>query len=213
MARPAVTATTEREYGRLPEHYRDADVGNDWDLLAYMASTTDQIGEVEAMVDRLDRPGGGSDLFDADAADVEWLAYVAQIVGVNLNPALSEMEKRDAIRFSSAGWRAGTKTGMADAARSALTGTKYVTIYDHSTDVSVIGAATQWDVLVVTRVDETPSAPAVLAAIVAKGAKPAGVKLWHRSYTSTWAQQEAAYPTWAGREAAGTWQAIEEVGL
>lgn len=150
-----------------------------------------------------------SDLGDPTTADAAWLPWMAQLVGVDLNPDLTPTQARDAVRYASAGWRAGTRSAVADAARSELTGTKYAAVYDHS--ISGIGNGGVWDVLVVTRPTETPDPNAVLAAIVAKGAKPAGVVLHHRSFESTWDTVVAVNPTWA--DYTETWDQIQEAGF
>lgn len=158
--------------------------------------------------------GTTSDLVNPDTADDEWLDWLGQLVGVRLAPTLDHAARVDAVKYASAGWQAGTKTAVANAAKTALTGSKYAAVYDHSTDqVNGLGTAGIWDVLVVTRVSETASTAAVLAAIVAKGAKPAGVTLHIRAYQATWAQIESEYPTWAAISAAGSWANIEEAGL
>lgn len=158
--------------------------------------------------------GTTSDLVDPISADDGWLDWLAQLVGVNLENLIGEQERRDAVQSASSGFRAGSKTAIADAARSALTGSKYVVVYDHSTDdVGGIGTGTQWDVLLITKSTETPDLPAVLEAINRKGAKPAGVILHHRAFEATWDAIEAAFPTWDDIEAAGSWNAIEEVGF
>lgn len=156
-----------------------------------------------------------SDLVDPDYAADAWLDWLGQLVGLELDPSLSKAERRDAVRFASAGWRAGTTAGMEDAARSELTGTKYVKIYDHSASAGAVGAGTQWDVLVVTRPTETPAAAGVLAAINRKKAKPAGVILYWDAYEASWdvMTQAPARDTWTEIEALGSWEAWQEVGL
>jgi hypothetical protein len=156
--------------------------------------------------------GATSALVTPELADDAWLPWLAQLVGVRLNVGLDRQARVDSIRYASAGWRGGTKAAVADAARSALTGTKFVAVYDHSTEAG-IGAGGPWDVLLITRLTETPDVSAVLAAVVAKKAKPAGVMLHHVAYNATWAQIVAAYPTWAALAAAGSWAVIEEAGL
>lgn len=209
--------TTRRIYDALPEFYRTADDAQpgpaDLPLLRFLSLLGDQLGEVEDLVDRVDyvtandggTPGDTSDLVDPYAADVAWLPWLAQLIGVTLPPAVDDPARRDAIAFASSGWRAGTKAGMADAARSALTGTRYVQIVDHYT-------GDQWLVEVRTRTTETPDPAAVLAAIAAKDAKPVGVELVATNYTTTWALLEAGRPTWADWEAAGSWRVLEETG-
>jgi hypothetical protein len=220
---PIFSAFLERLYLNLPEHYREADggEGRDWPLKRYLALLGDQASAVETLLDRvnffpLDEAGSvgdTSDLVAPAAADIAWLEWMAQLVGVRLDPKMTEQEKRDAVSTASSGWQAGTKAAVAAAARTALTGSQFAEVKDHSTDISEIGAASQWDVLVVTRGSETPDPGAVLTAITTKGAKPAGVKLWHRSYEADWGTIQAAYPTWADWHAAGSWRALGETGL
>jgi P2-related tail formation protein len=207
---PVVGETTERLYDGLPEMYRDADVAvsGDQPLLRWLSLVGDQASELETIVDRL-----STDLTDPLEADDLWLDWLAQAVGVQLQPAMSEAERRNAVAFSSSGWRAGTKQAIKDAAKPALTGTQFVEVYDHSTDVSVRGAAGEFDVLLVTRGTETPDVAEVLATIVRQHAKPAGVKLYHRAYDTSWNTVTATYPTWNAIEAAGSWDRIQEAGL
>jgi hypothetical protein len=215
MAPPAVHPLTLRWYEGLPEAWRNLDAAQenpDYPLLRLMSLIGDQLGAVEELIDRINYfppdeggdPGDTSDLADPATADAAWLPWLARLVGVLLPPALSEAEARDAVAFASSGWRAGTKDGMADAARSALTGTRYVRIIDHY-------GGDEWRVEVMTRATETPSVPAVLAAIVAKDAKPAGVELVPVAYSATWTQVEAGLPTWADW-GSHSWVELEEQG-
>lgn len=206
------TATSDRVYDRLPEAYRVDDELRGFPLLRYLSTLTDQAGDLEDLVDRFDGDPT-SDLVDPDTADNAWLDWLGQLVGVRLDPALTESERRDAVRFSSSGWQAGNKTAVADAAKTELTGTKFARVYDHSTAASVIGAASQWDVLIVTRPTETPNPAAVIEAVKRKRAKPAGVVLYQRSYESSWDTITTTYPTWNALEQAGSWNVIQEAGL
>ena len=152
---------------------------------------------------------GTSDLVDPYAADKEWLPWLAMMLGATLDQSLPEAAQRNNLRDSTSGLRAGTKQALVTAAQPYLGGTKSVMVFDHSTDaVGGVGTGGEWDVLIVTRADETPSGidiPALLAP-----AKPAGVKLWHRVYTADWATILTKYPTWADW---GTWASIETAGL
>lgn len=152
-----------------------------------------------------------SDLVDPWAADPAWLPWLARLVGVNLVASLTVPEQRDAVAYATSGFRAGTKEAIAAAARSALTGTKHVEVYDHS--ISAPGNGGPWDILLVTRGTETPNVNTVLRAVTTKNAKPAGVVLHHRAYDTAWDTVEANYPTWQAVEAAGSWNAIQEAGL
>lgn len=209
MARPTVSATTERLYASLPEMYRDSDEPLDFPLLRYLSLLGDQAGEVDTLYERIDyvtRDDGGtvgdtSDLADPATADVGWLRWLGALVGAQITPDLTDAEARDAVRFAPAGYQAGTTAAVAAAARTALIGQKYVKVHDHS--VTEPGNGGQWDVLLVTRVSDTPDVNAVLAAVVKKKAKPAGVVLRHRAYSATFAQVQAATEpsTFAGRQA------------
>lgn len=237
--------TTERLYRRLPEFYRlDDEVQGQYPLLTYLSWVGDQASDVENLVTRL-----RTDMADPMKADVKWLPWLAQMVGLDFHfdpdehryglawkfvpqpwsaihtwrdfeyvvmpeAGLSNIELREAIRDASVGWRAGTKGAIASAASSQLVGSRYVRVYDHSTDATNgIGIGTQWDVLVVTATSETPSPSAVLDAVSRKKAKPAGVKLWHRSYEATWSVLVAAYPAWTGWHGAHDWATLQETGL
>lgn len=199
-------------YLSLPDVYRDEDARQpaplDRPLLRYLTGFGAQAEPVETAADRLTGPAG-SQLTDPGLADVGWLAWLAQLVGGDLTGVDGEQARRDAVAYASSGWRAGTKTAVADAARSALTGTRYVKVDDHAT---ATGAGTVWDVLLTTRTSETPDATLVLAAVTAKKAKPAGVRLHHRTFEVSWDAIETAYPTWDGWDAAD-WTTLQEAGL
>lgn len=214
---PTVAAFTQRVYDELPQAYRDADQTLDYPLLRWLSLLGDQGGLLEALIDRIDlpdpadrKPGDTSALVDPARADAAWLPWLGQLVGVRLPAVIQGQAARDAIAGASGGFLAGTKTAVAAAAQSALTGSRHVSVYDHS--VTTPGDGGQWDVLLVTGASETPSAALVLAAVTAKKAKPAGVVLHHRVYSATWTQITAAYPTWASR-AGKTWRQIQETGL
>lgn len=219
MPEPAYSPTTERLYSRLPDFLRAADSRNDWIMKRWVSSIADSQGDVDLLLSRIDywpvehggAPGDTSDLVDPTTADAAWLEWIGQLFGVRLYPGMTLLERRDAVRFASSGFRAGTRAGMADAAKTALEGTRYAVVYDHST--FGIGDGGEWDVMVVTRSSETPSPAAVLRSVIRKRAKPAGVLLWHRSYGTPWADLQIAYPTWADWEATKTWNEIEERGL
>lgn len=238
---PHMSALVDRLYRRLPEVYRHLDAADGtWSFKRYLGGLLVGAGEIDATVEQIrgDRPVGpatpepwalapdelelwrqarrtrASALGDPVQARVEWLPWLAQFVGARLDPAATETERRDTIRYATSGWRGGTRSAIADAARTALTGTRYARVVPHTAPSGAGGIepGDVWDLTVVTRVSETPDPGAVLGAILRKGVKPAGAVLHHAVYEATWDQQEAVYPTWDDRDAA-TWDQLAEAGL
>jgi hypothetical protein len=200
MAIPSVHPTTMRLWLALPEHYRIADarqIDPDYPLLRYLSLIGDQLGELEDLVDRINYvpppdgpPGDTSDLVDPATADAAWLPWIAQLTGARLPLGLDEAATRAVIAAAPSGWRVGTKQAIADAAKSVLAGGKYVVITDHY-------HGNPFQIEVRTRTSETPSPEAVIAAIVAAGAKPAGHQLVSTSYGASWAEIATRFPKWA----------------
>lgn len=237
---PVSSILVDRLYQRLPEVYRVMDAHDQtWPFKRYLYAALHQAGEIDDMIDQLDgeRPVGpatpepwglqpdelevwrasrlsrDSLLGDPVNAPAAWLPWLAQLVGAHLDPAASETERRDTIRFATSGYRAGTRSTIADAARSALTGTREVQVLPRKKPVGgTIVDGGPWDITIVTKITETPDVGAVLGAVLRKGTKPAGAVLWHYAFEATWDAVEAAYPTWADRDAQ-SWQQIEETGL
>lgn len=214
-AEPTFTSTTERIWGRLPGYLVQADSLSGWPLKTWLSGVADELGKVINIFDRINdsgAPGDTSDLVNPATADAAWLPWLAQAVGVTLDPTLNEAERRAAIAGASTGFMAGTKQAVAAAAGTELTGTKHAEVYDHST-ATVRGTASMWDVLIITRPSETPSDAAVLEAVARKGAKPAGVTLWWRAYEASWDTLTASLPDWNAIEGAGSWDGVQEVGV
>lgn len=216
MTRPAVSATTERLYEALPEVYRVADEqlrdgSRGYPLLRYLASVGDQLSAIEVLIDRwMEDEDHPSELLDPLLADRAWLPWLAQLVGVRLSPALRDEAARDAVASAGAGWRSGTLDGIVAAARSALVGTRRLTIASHATPA---GPGGPWDLtLRVAQSEAIRGLDAVARAVITSGAKPAGVRLWVHGYATPWNLLHAELPTWAhwGRL---TWRQIEEWGL
>lgn len=215
MPEPIFDETTERLYKRLPEVYRTYDIKQGWQFKKWLSGICNSQNEVDSLITRFSYtppedgvPTDTSDLVDPATADAAWLPWLAQLVGVVLAPADTEAERREHIGSALSGIKAGTKAAMAEAAKKVLTGTKSVAVYDHS-NLTGLGVGDQWEVLVRTIQAETLSNP--VDAIIAVGAKPAGVKLYHQYYGASWQTIETTYPTWAGWEGK-TWQQIEETG-
>lgn len=238
---PVVSDAAQRLYDRLPEVYRTFDADQDWLLLRYLGACCAGLADIDELIGRVrgSRPVGvatpvpwglsnaveldqwvtarqqaWSALGDPANADAAWLPWLATLVGARLDPGADEAERRDTIRYATSGWRAGTRSAIADAARSALSGSRYALVLAH-TRVSGGGdveTGDWWDITIITRGTETPDPAAVLGAVVRKGVKPAGIELHHKAYSATWAEIAAAYPTWAER-AGRTWAEIQEAGL
>lgn len=238
---PYMSTLVHRLYHRLPEVYRTMDARDStWIFKRYLGGMLSTAGEVDDMVDRLlgHNPAGPdtpepwslaadeleqwrdtrrnepSLLGDPANAPAEWLPWLAQLLGSRLDPSASENEQRDTITYATSGWRGGTRSAIADAARTALTGTRYARVVPHYVPGGSGGIAPGdiWDITIVTRLSETPDPGEVLGAILRKGVKPAGVVLHHATYEATWDQQEAVYPTWADREGV-SWDQLSEAGL
>lgn len=233
---PYMSTLADRLYQRLPEVYRTLDAQDStWTFKRYIAAIVYQAGLGDDFYAAVlgDRPIGPaspqpwaleadelanwlaarqsrlSSLGDPLQADSGWLPWLAQLVGATLDPTASDTEQRDTILFATSGWRAGTAAAMADAARSALIGSRYAAVLPATAGAS---PGTPWDITIVTRATETPNPSAVIGAILRKGVKPAGVTLHTRSYNSSWAAVGAAKPTWSDWNAS-PWAQIEESGL
>lgn len=192
------TATTDL-FARLPGYLQSADEAQgDRPLLSYLSLPGQELERSRVLTGRLDRyteetsPDRPSDLTDPTRADPAWLAWMAQFVGARLDSLADIQARRDAITYAPAGWKRATKAAIAGAARTALTGNKYLRVYPHS--ITDPGDSTWEHMLLVTRVSETPSSSAVLQAVRDQGAEPAGVQLHHRSYSATFAETRAALP-------------------
>lgn len=216
MTEPVFHPVTEDAYASLPEIHRTLDAAQlpAYPLKRFLSAMTDQVGAVFDIVERADfepvdsredDTQATSDLVDPATAEPAWLPWLGQLVGVRVNTGLTEQAQRDQAAGAVSGFRAGTRPAIAEAARSVLTGTRHAEVYART--VSVPGDGGRWDVLIVTRASETPAGVDVVAAVIEKGAKPAGVKLRHRAYEAAWGAERP----WSDFNA--SWQDIQERGL
>lgn len=161
MTEPIFSETTERLWSRMPDVYAREDEPNNWQFKKFIAAVADRAGELETLIDRFtynspeDGPGHRtSDLVDPDTADVAWLPWLAQLVGVQLSARDIATDKRQQITNALGGNRPGTKAAMIAAAQKVLVGTKTVQIFDHS--INAPGdSSSEWDVMIVTAVTES----------------------------------------------------------
>lgn len=189
---PVVTTFTQEWFDSLPEFMRAADPGTGDHLLRFLSLLGDQADAIRAVYRRIDfvppdeggPVGDVSELVSADLADPAWLPWLALAVGAP-SAGLTVQQQRDSIRTTGGGWRGPTKAAIAAAAGTALIGTRYARVLDHTTNIGNPGMGGVWDVTIITRPSETPSTQAVLDAITNAGAKPAGVHLYARAYTAT----------------------------
>lgn len=155
-----------------------------------------------------------SDLLDARTADVDWLPYLCQLVGIDLNIFPTVDERRDAVINSFTGYRAGSREALEASVVSLLTGTKYSRVYPQykSTGGSSFEQGTQWDVLIITRPEESPASSVIIDKIIREGAKPAGVVIYHLAYALVWSVIESTFSTWTQIEAFESWSDLESRG-
>ena len=240
---PKYSTTTERLYAKLPDIYRDTDERGGYQFKKYISSVVDKLGDIDLLIARLEylsqieleyqrryrqrnteyvhsgrvvgapKLGQTSDLVDPRSADIEWLPWLGQLVGVRITPAMSPLEARDAIAYASTGYRAGSKDALEKAARAVLSGSRYCIALPHTkVEGGNIVPGTVWDLTLLTRAAESPSSYAILQTVNKPTVKPAGVMLYHRTYQASWDALEAALPFWTDWDTQ-TWAQIEQVGL
>ena len=244
MTAPTYSVTAERIYDKMPDVYRETDAANGYQFKKYLASMVHSLGDIDLLVERLryrsqielemrkryaqrfttytqpdrekDAPplGATSDLVDPTAADARWLPWLAQLVGVEIDANEKIQYNRDAIRYASSGFRAGSKNALETAVRKVLTGSKYALAMPQTkvNEQGSIVPGTVWDLTMLTRAQESPSSFTVLQTVNKDTLKPAGVKLYHRTYQASWDALEASMPYWVNWETA-TWDIIEQAGL
>lgn len=148
-----------------------------------------------------------SDLLDARTADREWLVWLAQLVGTDIRILHDDATRRDAIINNYLGYLVGATESVENAVKQLLTGEKFSRVYPHKDDTLLL--TNMWDILIVTKADETPDDLDVVAEIERKGVKPVGVVLWHIAYAVTWTVIELTLPDWDTIESIGTWDNLE----
>lgn len=215
--REELSPFTLRCYDGLPQLMRDADdaiAGHP--LLTYFATMLEQLAPIDAMVTRFAyvapdevRLGGQrtSALIDPALADAPWLPWQALIYGVALDLTGAEAAQRAQIAAAPGGWMRGSNASIVAAARTALIGSRSCTLLPHyHGDPMMIG------IMVLAAEIADGLDQSVIDAVDAADCRPAGKGLTVVHYVSSWDAQEAAYPTWTAREAAGSWDVIEQVG-
>lgn len=180
-------------YGTLaPAAAQDAD--NGMALQTYVGAVGSMFGGVEALFRSADPsvPAGAA-VVDVDTAPDWWLAWLGQMVGVQVTQGATPDFQRAEIRYMR-GFKRGTVASMVAAAQQTLTGNQTVAVYERN------GGA--YGMLVVTYTDETPDPAATERAVVA--AKAAGRFPFTYRTDPGWSigTMETAYATIADVEAA-----------
>lgn len=149
-----------------------------------------------------------SDLVDPRTANEEWLPYVAQLYGVQL-PNDTVDYQRAAIWYGYTSLKGGSKQALREALQDQLTGDKWVDIYERRDGAggSIDSPAGEWDILVVTRTEETPPGLDLVAEIERRNAKPAGVILHQITYNAPWDDIDTL--DWTAIEAFSNWNELE----
>lgn len=184
----------EHLYAAMGRFAEDDDTG---DLLVFCEALCAPAETAFARVSETDEKVAWQDMLDPEAGPAESLPWLAQFVGVEVEPAWTEQETRDAIARPS-GWKRGTPGAMREAVQRTLTGDRTVSIFER-----VGGNAYQLAVRTLTT--ETPDADATEAAALTQ--KPIGIVLdfaalvgqaWNDvvADNTDWDEVTTTYATW-----------------
>jgi hypothetical protein len=120
-------------FSSLGHHAAEDESG---DLYAFIAALTAPIEIVHELVRERDDAPGWAIAYNVDDAPAEFLPWLAQHVGVVLEPGMSESQQRNEIREPT-GWTRGREPSIEVAAQRTLTGTKRVIIRPRTPEVGV----------------------------------------------------------------------------
>ena len=212
-----VSPLTLRVYDRIPQMFRDADAAAaGYPLLTWLACILEPVASLDSFVDRnayqpRDEIRGGratADLVDPDTGDPAWLPWQALLYGARIDLAAPVATQRAMVDAAQSWWARGSHASIIAAAQTALIGTKYCVVIPSYGGVD-------WTIgIQVIATEIAVSDAAVIAAVDAADARPAGHDLVVVHYASSWDTQEARFPHWTDRETApagGSWDAIETV--
>jgi hypothetical protein len=209
-----VSPVTLRAYGRFPQMFRDADeAAGGYPLLTYLACQLEPWAALDALIDRLnyvprDEAKNGrstSDLVDPATGDPAWLPWQALVYGARIDLTAAVATQRAMVGAAQSWWARGSHDSIIAAAQTQLNGSKTCSLIPNNGGVA-------WTIGIQVIITEiATSDAAIIAAVDAADARPAGHDLVVVHYASSWDLQEARYPTWTAREAAGSWDVIESV--
>jgi hypothetical protein len=165
MTQPEVSNTTQVAYDSLMP-WNSADEVTGWHLLKFIAAVTADLSAMDDLVRDTDDNPGWSIVLDADNAPVEYLPWIGQFIGADVDLNLSEADQREQVKHV-AGFRRGTLASMIAAARPYLTGTKKI--------VGAERSGNAYNLLLRTFASETTDPTKVYNALLSQ--KPAGITL------------------------------------
>jgi hypothetical protein len=197
MPRPAVGTQAEDLYDAL-EPLARGDEDRGWPLLRLCAALTAPLDGIDRYVgDRDDGTSGWTQLLNPWTAPAAALPFLAQFVGVTLEPQLSEHQQREKIA-QPRNFARGTVAALRSEIELTLTGTRAVSIVERL-------GGNAYRLWIRTRDDETPSAARTIAAIEAH--KPLGVMLVYEQIEGwAWDDVVAEHDDWADvRTGYGSW--------
>jgi hypothetical protein len=172
-----------------------ADLSNNSALLMYLGALGTMFQEIEDLAsDNSDGPGtpGWSVLLDPANIPSKGLPWLGQLVGVQVNPALTVPQQRSQVKSVNAQAR-GSFAAFQAAPIPYLTGLQRVLVRERDPAASPTSPA--YGISVFTYTSETPNSALVLAALTA--VKPAGDILVYTVVAGqSWATLNANYATW-----------------
>jgi len=124
MAQPSAGIFATAIYTEVfPLTYADEQYG--WHLLYYLDAIGQMFDEIEGLARDTDDAVGWSKLLDPVNTPAKALPWLAQFVGVELAPTLSEADKRNYIK-EAVNWKRGTVAAIINTTQFFLTGSKTV---------------------------------------------------------------------------------------
>lgn len=195
MARPVVGVVAEALYARMaPVADQDESLG--WPLLTYIGAICDSyLQDIDDLASDHPTYSGWGSILSADLAPHYALPWLAQLVGVRVDPSLSDANNIALIK-QPVGFQRGSPGAIKAAILPYLTGTKSVTLVERYT-----GDA--YKVLVSTVTGEVPDSAKMQAAALAQ--KPAGILMTFTAQVGqTYLQLRTAKATYTIAKAAYT---------
>ena len=165
MPVPPLTPFATRLYDLLEPLWRQ-DAANGYALAHYCSALATMYDEIDSYARGTEDAPGWTILFDPDNIPAAGLGWMAQMIGVQLDPGWTEAQQRAAIE-ARLGWQRGTAQAMRDAAALHLTGSKTVSFRERHPDA--------YSISILVQTAETPDPVKAEAAVRAQ--KPAGLVL------------------------------------